>query len=156
MVLPRPPNIFWSTLWLKGRNWGSVHIEPRELCDVYAEPFSAVIGDANIATVMNSYAAVDGLPCAGSKAILTDPLRTELGFSDAVVADYFSIEQLLHFHHVDATPGDLHAWYLWLTSIWSYRPNNSIITLEATHTTQPVTIAVEVRNSGTCVGDEVV
>jgi len=89
-----------------GRNWAPVHIGPRELRDVYAEPFSAVIRDAQVATVMNSYASVDGLPCAGSKAILTDLLRNELGFCGAVVADYFSVEQLLHFHHVAATPGE--------------------------------------------------
>ncbi|GAC1400946.1 MAG: hypothetical protein NVSMB49_14200 [Ktedonobacteraceae bacterium] len=37
-----------------GRNWGPVQMGPRELREVYAEPFAAVIRDAGLATVMNS------------------------------------------------------------------------------------------------------
>src|SRR5262249_34960858 len=70
-----------------GRNWGPVQMGPRELREVYAEPFAAVIRNAGIATIMNSYASVDGLPCAGSLSILTGLLREELGFAGAVVAD---------------------------------------------------------------------
>src|SRR5262249_29520609 len=83
-----------------GRNWNPVQLGPRELREVYAEPFAAAIRDAGMAAIMNSYASVDGVPCAGSPAILTDLLRGELGFAGAVVADYWSIPQLLRFHRV--------------------------------------------------------
>lgn len=89
-----------------GRNWNPVQMGPRELREVYAEPFAAAIRDAGIGAIMNSYASVDGIPCAGSKAILTDLLRGELGFEGAVVADYWSIPQLLRFHRVAADRGD--------------------------------------------------
>src|SRR2546427_1251909 len=89
-----------------GRNWGPVHLGPRELREVYAEPFAAVIRNAGLATIMNSYASVDGLPCAGSPAILTRLLREELGFAGVVVADYTSILQLMEHHRVAATPGE--------------------------------------------------
>ncbi len=89
-----------------GRNWGPVQLGPRELREVYAEPFAAVIRDAGLATIMNSYASVDGLPCAGSPSILTDLLRNELGFTGTVVADYFSVAQLMNYHHVAATQGE--------------------------------------------------
>ncbi len=89
-----------------GRNWGPVQLGPRELREVYAEPFAAVIRDAGLATIMNSYASVDGLPCAGSPSILTGLLRDELGFDGTVVADYFSVLQLMTYHHVAATPGE--------------------------------------------------
>ncbi|WP_029215024.1 glycoside hydrolase family 3 N-terminal domain-containing protein [Kallotenue papyrolyticum] len=89
-----------------GRNWGPVQLGPRELREVYAEPFAAAIRDAGLAAIMNSYASVDGLPCAGSAAILTDLLRGELGFNGVVVADYWSIPQLLEFHRVAAHPGE--------------------------------------------------
>jgi beta-glucosidase len=89
-----------------GRNWGPVQMGPRELREVYAEPFSAVIRNVGLATMMNSYASVDGLPCAGSPAILTELLRDELGFAGAVVADYSSVLQLMTYHHVAATPGE--------------------------------------------------
>jgi beta-glucosidase len=87
-----------------GRNWGPVHLGPRELREVYAEPFAAVIRNAGLATIMNSYASVDGLPCAGSPAILTGLLRDELGFAGVVVADYASVLMLMEHHRVAATP----------------------------------------------------
>jgi len=89
-----------------GRNWGPVQLGPRELREVYAEPFVAVIRNAELATIMNSYASVDGLPCAGAPAILTSLLRDELGFDGTVVADYGAVAMLMHHHHVAATPGE--------------------------------------------------
>jgi beta-glucosidase len=89
-----------------GRNWGPVQLGPRELREVYAEPFATVIRNTGLATIMNSYSSVDGLPCAGSPAILTDLLREELGFTGTVVADYESIIQLMKYHRVAATRGE--------------------------------------------------
>src|SRR5258706_2658146 len=89
-----------------GRNWGPFHLGPRELREVYAEPFAAVIRNAGLATIMNSYASVDGLPCAGSHAILTGLLRDELGFAGVVVADYASVLMLMDHHHVAAHRGE--------------------------------------------------
>jgi beta-glucosidase len=88
-----------------GRNWNPVQLGPRELREVYAEPFAAAIRDAGLAAIMNSYASIDGIPCAGSPAILTDLLRGELGFQGAVVADYWSVQQLFRFHRVAADQG---------------------------------------------------
>ncbi|MFL5701297.1 MAG: glycoside hydrolase family 3 N-terminal domain-containing protein [Ktedonobacteraceae bacterium] len=89
-----------------GRNWGPVQMGPRELREVYAEPFATVIRNAGLATIMNSYASVDGLPCTGSPTILTALLRDELGFDGAVVADYSSVLQLMTYQHVAATRGE--------------------------------------------------
>lgn len=89
-----------------GRNWGPVQMGPRELREVYAEPFAAVIRDAELACVMNSYSSVDGLPCAGSWEILTGLLRDELGFEGAVVADYGAVGLLATHHHTAASEGD--------------------------------------------------
>jgi beta-glucosidase len=88
-----------------GRNWNPVQMGARELREVYAEPFAAAIRDASLAAIMNSYTSVDGLPCAGSAAILTDLLRGELGFQGVVVADYWSVPQLFRFHRVAADRG---------------------------------------------------
>jgi len=89
-----------------GRNWGPVQLGPRELREVYAEPFAAVIRNAGLATIMNSYASIDGIPCAGSPAILNDLLRDELGFDGVVVADYGAVKMLMDYHHVAATAGE--------------------------------------------------
>jgi beta-glucosidase len=89
-----------------GRNWAPVQMGPRELREVYAEPFAAVIRNVGLATIMNSYASIDGLPCAGSHSILTGLLREELGFSGLTVADYGAISSLMDYHHVAATSAE--------------------------------------------------
>ena len=83
-----------------GRNHAPVHVGPRELREVYAEPFAAAIREAGLATVMSSYTCVDGLPGSGSREILTDLLREELGFEGMVVADYFAVSLLATYHRV--------------------------------------------------------
>ncbi len=89
-----------------GMNTAPVQLGARELREVYAEPFAAAIRDAGLASVMNSYASVDGAPCAGSPSILNDLLRGELGFEGVVVADYFAVIQLMSHHRVAGTPGE--------------------------------------------------
>ncbi len=89
-----------------GRNHAPVHLGPREVRDVYAFPFAMVIREAGLAGIMNSYASIDGRPCAGSPEILTDLLRGELGFSGVVVADYGAVDQLLDRHRTAADRAD--------------------------------------------------
>ena len=88
-----------------GRNQAPVHLGPRELREVYAEPFAAAIRDAGLASVMNSYSSIDGEPVAASRAVLTDLLRGELGFEGTVVADYFAVTQL-QMNHMTATDAE--------------------------------------------------
>jgi beta-glucosidase len=85
-----------------GLNHAPAHLGPRELREVAAAPFAAVIREAGLASVMNAYNEVDGLPCAGSAAILDGLLRGELGFDGVVVADYFAVRLLADFHRVAA------------------------------------------------------
>jgi beta-glucosidase len=85
-----------------GLNHAPAHIGPRELREVYARPFEAAIREAGLASVMNSYGEVDGLPCGGSPEILDDLLRGELGFDGVVVADYFTTLLLVTHHRVAA------------------------------------------------------
>jgi beta-glucosidase len=88
-----------------GLNHGPVHLGSRELREVYAEPFAAAIRDADLQSIMNSYSSVDGLAPAGSKALLTELLRDELGFEGTVVADYFAVDLLRTHHRVAPTKG---------------------------------------------------
>ncbi|MFQ5698544.1 MAG: glycoside hydrolase family 3 N-terminal domain-containing protein [Myxococcota bacterium] len=89
-----------------GLNHAPVHLGPRELREVFARPFEAAIREADLASVMNAYNEVDGLPCGGSREILDDLLRGELGFGGVVVADYFTLRLLESFHHVAADRGE--------------------------------------------------
>jgi beta-glucosidase len=79
-------------------NHAPTHIGPRELRETFARPFEAAIREADLGSVMNAYSEVDGLACGGSKEILDDLLRRELGFDGVVVADYFTT-RLLESHH---------------------------------------------------------
>ena len=46
-------------------------------------------------SVMNSYCSIDGEPVVGSKKILTEILRDEMGFAGFVVSDYISIDRMV-------------------------------------------------------------
>ncbi len=85
-----------------GRNHAPVQVGPRELREVYAEPFAAAIRDAGLGSIMSSYSCVDGLPGSGSAEVLTRLLRDELGFDGMVVADYFAVLLLISYHRVAA------------------------------------------------------
>ncbi|MEZ5220554.1 MAG: glycoside hydrolase family 3 N-terminal domain-containing protein [Ilumatobacteraceae bacterium] len=83
-----------------GMNWAPPHLPERELRDVYLRPFEAAVRDAGLASVMNAYNELDGVPCAANRHLLTDVLRGEWGFDGTVVADYFAVKQLDEYHHV--------------------------------------------------------
>ena len=89
-----------------GLNHAPAQIGPRELREVYARPFEAAIREAGLASVMNAYNDIDGLPCGGSREILDDLLRGELGFEGVVVADYFTTLLLIAWHRVAADKGE--------------------------------------------------
>lgn len=89
-----------------GINLSAVEVGPRRLRDLYAYPFEAAIQRAGLASVMNSYGDVDGVPACLSRSVLTDLLRNTLGFSGFVSADYGAIEQAFTRQKAARTPGE--------------------------------------------------
>lgn len=87
-----------------GMNWAPAHLPERELRDVYLRPFEAAVREAGLASVMNGYHELDGIPCGANRWLLTDVLRGEWGFDGTVVSDYFAIKQLFEYHHVAHDP----------------------------------------------------
>ncbi|NQU07012.1 MAG: glycoside hydrolase family 3 protein, partial [Candidatus Abyssubacteria bacterium] len=85
-----------------GMNWAPVYLPERELREVYMKPFEAVVKEAGIASVMNAYHELDGIPCGCSKELLTDILRDEWGFDGIVVSDYHTVIMLTQYHRVAA------------------------------------------------------
>jgi len=85
-----------------GMNWAPAHIPPRELREIYAAPFEAAIREAGLASIMNSYAEIDGVPLGASKEWLRDFLRGDLGFDGTVISDYFTVQTLETYHHIAA------------------------------------------------------
>lgn len=81
-----------------GLNWAPAHIPARELRDVYLAPFEVAVKQAGLASMMNAYHDLDGVPCGASKDLLTDLLRGEWGFDGIVVSDYMAINQLADYH----------------------------------------------------------
>jgi beta-glucosidase len=89
-----------------GLNWAPSPMGRREMMDVFAAPFAAMIAEANVASIMNGYQEIDGVVCGGSKALLTDVLRGELGFTGTVSSDYFTVPTLATYHNMAASPAE--------------------------------------------------
>ncbi|MDT3345608.1 beta-xylosidase/alpha-l-arabinosidase [Microbacterium aquilitoris] len=88
------------------RNHAPVHAGPREVADVLLPPFEMAIRDGGAASVMNSYAEIDGEPVAASAHYLDEVLRGRLGFAGPVVSDYFSVAFLQTTHGVAGDLGE--------------------------------------------------
>ena len=77
-----------------GRDYAPVDISNSTLREVYLPPYQACI-DAGVETVMSAFHDLNGLPASGSKWLLTDVLRTQMGFKGFVVSDWAAVEQLV-------------------------------------------------------------
>ncbi|HET7189884.1 MAG TPA: glycoside hydrolase family 3 N-terminal domain-containing protein [Gemmatimonadaceae bacterium] len=90
---------------LSGRDRTTAWIPDRQLREYFLPPFRAAI-DAGIATVMVNSGDVNGIPVHASRELLTDLLRTELGFRGVVVSDWEDIVRLQTVHRAAATRRD--------------------------------------------------
>ncbi|GGO30002.1 beta-glucosidase [Microbispora rosea subsp. aerata] len=81
-----------------GLNWAPAHLPPRLLREVYLHPFEAAVREAGLQSVMAGYHELDGIPCHANRALLTDVLRGEWGFTGTVVSDYFAVDDLHSYH----------------------------------------------------------
>lgn len=75
-------------------------VAPREMREIYLEPFREAIETAHPMGVMASYNEYDGVPIIASKQFLTDILRKEYGFNGYVVSDSRAVEYVYNKHHV--------------------------------------------------------
>jgi beta-glucosidase len=75
-------------------------VAPREMREIYLEPFREVIETAHPLGVMASYNEYDGVPVIASKKFMTGILRTEYGFNGYVVSDSRAVEYVYNKHHV--------------------------------------------------------
>jgi len=73
---------------------------PREMREIYLEPFRETIETAHPMGVMASYNEYDGVPVIASHHFLTDVLRGEYGFDGYVVSDSRAVEYVYNKHHV--------------------------------------------------------
>lgn len=77
-----------------GRDYNSVDMSIQELNDTYLPPFKAGI-EAGAETVMCAFNTFNGVPCSGSRYLLHDVLREQLGFEGILVSDAHSIDEMI-------------------------------------------------------------
>ncbi|OWK72972.1 beta-glucosidase [Flavobacteriaceae bacterium JJC] len=92
-----------------GRDYNSVDMSLRQLHEIYLPPFKAA-AEAGVATFMNSFNDINGIPATGSKYLQRDLLKNKWGFKGFVVSDWGSvIEMVNHGFAKDKTEASLKA-----------------------------------------------
>lgn len=84
---------------LGGRDYNSVDMSERMLWETYLPPFKAAL-DAGVATFMNSFNDLNGIPASGNKYLQRDILKGQWGFSGFVVSDWGSIGEMVAHGYV--------------------------------------------------------
>ena len=82
---------------VNGINGAPFDASERTLREIFLPPFQACI-DAGVHTVMAAHNEVNGHPAHGSKWVLTDLLRREMGFGGFIVSDWKDVERLVDKH----------------------------------------------------------
>lgn len=77
-----------------GRDYNSVDMSDRMLWETYLPPFKATV-DAGVATFMNSFNDINGIPATANKYIQRDILKGKWNFQGFVVSDWGSIGEMI-------------------------------------------------------------
>lgn len=79
---------------LAGRDYNTVDMSENEFRTTYLPPFKAA-HDAGVATFMNSFNDLNGVPATGNSFLLRDILKGDWDFDGFVVTDYTSINEMV-------------------------------------------------------------
>ena len=77
-----------------GRDYNTVDMSRLQLNEVYLPPFKAA-ANAGVATFMNAFNALNGIPSTANTYLLRDLLKGEWKYSGFVVSDWASIKELI-------------------------------------------------------------
>ncbi len=69
------------------RLWLDVHIDERDLTDLYLPHFKRCV-EAGVAGVMTAYNSVNGSPCGQHQKLITQTLKQDWGFDGFVISDF--------------------------------------------------------------------
>jgi beta-glucosidase len=83
-----------------GRDYNTVDLSEHTLRNVVLPPYKAAV-DAGVATVMNSFNEIGGVPATGSAHLQRQILKGEWGFSGFVVSDWGSIGEMVPHGYVE-------------------------------------------------------
>ena len=78
-----------------GRDYNSVDMSNRLLWEIYLPPFKASL-DAGVATFMNSFNDINGIPSTGNKYLQRDILKGIWKFDGFIVSDWGSIGEMIN------------------------------------------------------------
>lgn len=90
---------------LTGKDRSPALIPEETLRENFLPPFRAAV-KAGAKTVMVNSGEVNGVPVHGSKYLLTDVLRGELGFAGVIVSDWEDVIRLHTWHKTAETPAE--------------------------------------------------
>lgn len=82
-----------------GRDYNSVDMSEHQLWETYLPPFKATV-DAGVATFMNSFNDINGIPATGNKYLQRDILKSKWNFQGFVVSDWNSIGEMIAHGYV--------------------------------------------------------
>lgn len=77
-----------------GRDYNSVDMSLRQLNETYLPPFKAA-AEAGVATFMNSFNDINGIPATANRYILRDLLKGQWNYQGFVVSDWGSIGEMV-------------------------------------------------------------
>lgn len=77
----------------KGLDQGDTRVDEETLRRIHLKPYRTAIAEG-VASIMPSYNSWNGTKCSGSKYLLTDVLKGELGFDGFLISDYNAIDQV--------------------------------------------------------------
>jgi beta-glucosidase len=80
-----------SELWYLDQ--GDTRLSEKELRDIHMQGYVTAI-KAGVGSIMPSYNSWNGVKCSGSKRLMTEILKQELGFQGFLISDYAAIDQL--------------------------------------------------------------
>ncbi len=76
-----------------GNDQGDTIVDEATLRRIHLPGYISTV-NAGVATIMPSYSSWNGVHCSASKQLLTDLLKTELGFEGFLISDYAALNQL--------------------------------------------------------------
>lgn len=77
-----------------GRDYNAIDMSLQRLWETYLPPFKAA-ADAGVATFMNSFSALNGIPATGDKYLQRTILKDKWGYKGFIVSDWGSIREMV-------------------------------------------------------------
>ena len=79
---------------IAGRDYNAVDMSEQQLWETYLPPFKAAV-DAGVATFMNSFNTLNGVPATGNAYLQRDILKGKWNYQGFVVSDWGSIKEMV-------------------------------------------------------------